>query len=40
MGERGADEDIGLRFFEDFADFFQTHSRVKNDGDNAEFQQG
>lgn len=35
-----ADEDIRLGFFEDLAYFFKTNGGVKDDGDDAEFEQG
>ncbi len=40
VGERVADENIGLGFFEDLADFFQADGRIEDDGDDAEFEQG
>lgn len=40
VGERVADEDVGLGFFEYLADFFQSNGWVKNNGDDAELEQG
>ncbi len=40
VSEWVADENIGLGFFEDLADFFQADGRIEDDGDDAEFEQG
>ena len=40
MRKRVADEDIGLGFFENLADFFQPNGGVEDDGNDAEFEQG